>query len=166
VRDVSVPSASPSAGIPLVPGGVTTISVVSTAQDRVTSVVYRVDVTRQTAFQTWATGQGLAGVDAGPAVDYDHDGLVNLVEYAFGLNPKQGSSPALPQAQRAGGNYGFNFNTPAGVSDVTYGAEWSTTLLPGSWTAIPNTGSGSQNLFFVPVGSNTRLFVRLTVTGQ
>jgi uncharacterized delta-60 repeat protein len=166
VRDVSVVSAAASSSIPLVPGGVTTISVVGTAQDHVTSTVYRVDVTRQTAFQTWATGQGLSGADAGSTVDYDHDGLVNLVEYAFGLNPTLGNSFLLPQGQRVGGNYGFSFNTPAGVSGVTYGAEWSTTLLPGSWTPISNTGTLPQNAFFVPVGSNTRLFVRLIVTGQ
>lgn len=96
--------------------------------------------------------------------DYERDGLVNLVEFAFGLNPKQNSAGQLPQCQIIGPNYILFFNQPSGVSGITYGAEWSTTLLPLSWTSITDTGIPPQHTFSVPVGSNTRMFMRLKVT--
>ncbi len=53
---------------------------------------------------------------------------------------------------------------PAGVSSITYGAEWSTTLQAGSWTPIPDTGSGSTHTFRLPIGTAPKLFLRLQVT--
>lgn len=96
--------------------------------------------------------------------DYERDGLVNLVEFAFGLNPKQNSAGQLPQGQIIGPNYVIFFNQPSGVSGITYGAEWSTTLVPLDWTNIPDTGTPPQHTFSVPISSNTRMFTRLTVT--
>lgn len=96
--------------------------------------------------------------------DYDRDGLVNLTEFAFGLNPKQNSAGQLPQGQVIGPNYVLFFNQPAGVSGITYGAEWSNSLLPLSWTPIPDTGFAPQHVFSVPIGSSSSMFVRLKVT--
>lgn len=96
--------------------------------------------------------------------DFDKDGLVNLLEFAFGLNPKLGSSVQLPQGQRIGNDFVISFPTPVGVGGITYGAEWSSTLLPLSWTAISNTGTPPLNTFSVPIGSNSGMFVRLKVT--
>jgi uncharacterized delta-60 repeat protein len=96
--------------------------------------------------------------------DYDQDGLVNLVEYAFGLNPTLGTSRLLPSGQVSGGNFVINFSQPGGVSSILYGAEWSTTMAEGSWTAIPDTGTGGQHVFSVPMAGEPRLCVRLTVT--
>lgn len=95
--------------------------------------------------------------------DYEGDGLVNLIEFAFGLNPKTNSAGQLPQGTIIGGNYVISFNQPT-VSGITYGAEWSTTLQPGSWTPIPDTGIPPQHVFSVPIGPNTRMFTRLKVT--
>ncbi|MEO5715028.1 MAG: PQQ-dependent sugar dehydrogenase, partial [Luteolibacter sp.] len=102
--------------------------------------------------------------DAADLSDYDHDGLVNLVEYAFGLDPKQGSPIALPQPQLSGGNFAVSFTQPAGVSGITYRAEWSTTLDTGSWTAIADTGTGNTHAFSIPTAANPRLFLRYVVT--
>jgi glucose/arabinose dehydrogenase len=102
--------------------------------------------------------------DAADDFDFDHDGLVNLIEFAFGLDPKQGASLALPQPQIAAGNLTVAFNQPAGVSGITYGAEWSTTLDTAHWTNIPDTGSGTSHLFTVPVGGANRFFMRYRVT--
>jgi hypothetical protein len=57
--------------------------------------------------------------------DFDKDGLVNLVEFAFGLNPKQISAALLPSPQQSGNNFIVTFSQPSGVSGITYGAEWS-----------------------------------------
>jgi len=96
--------------------------------------------------------------------DFDNDGLVNLVEYAFGLNPTRSDSLALPQPDLTAGVMGVSFTQPAGVAGITYGAEWSSTLAPGSWTAIADTGAGITHTFNTPVGSNSQIFIRLTVT--
>ncbi len=114
---------------------------------------------RQTHFGTFSN----AGNNADSA-DFDLDGLPNLIEYAFGLNPTQGVSRALPVPQVNGSNYVLSFTRPVGVSGVTYVAEWSATLAPGSWVSIPNTGTAPQHTFSVPLSGNSQVFVRLKVT--
>jgi hypothetical protein len=96
--------------------------------------------------------------------DYEGDGLVNLTEYAFGLHPKQNNAGQLPQGQIIGPNYVVFFNQPSGVSGITYGAEWSATLMPLSWTPITDTGFAPQHVFSVPIGGNTSLFFRFKIT--
>ncbi len=53
---------------------------------------------------------------------------MNLLEFAFGLNPTLASSLQTPQGQHVGANFVISFLTPSGVSGITYGAESSTTL--------------------------------------
>ena len=120
-----------------------------------------------TALETWrlqyfniTTNTG----DAADTFDYDHDGLVNIVEYAFGLNPTQGGSLALPQPNLTVGVFGASFTQPAGVSGITYRAEWSATLATASWIPVPDTGTGMTHTFTIPIGSNTRMFMRFVVT--
>jgi len=120
-----------------------------------------------TALESWRRLYFTTTANTGDAAnlsDYDHDGLVNLLEYAFGLDPKLGSSLALPQPQLSGGNFAVSFTQPAGVSGITYKAEWSTTLDAGSWTAIPDSGTGNTHAFRLPAATNTRLFLRYVVT--
>ncbi|MES2923368.1 MAG: PQQ-dependent sugar dehydrogenase [Verrucomicrobiota bacterium] len=102
--------------------------------------------------------------DAANLFDFEKDGLVNLVEYAFGLDPKLGSSLALPQPQLTAGTYGVTFAQPAGISGIIYKAEWSNSLAAGSWTNIPDTGTGITHTFNIPAGVNPRLFMRYLVT--
>lgn len=96
--------------------------------------------------------------------DPDGDGLVNLIEYAFGLDPTLASSNQLPSAQMSGGNLFFDFTAPAGISDIIYGAEWSTSLQGGEWTNIPDTGTPPLHHFSVPASGDTEKFIRLKVT--
>ena len=120
-----------------------------------------------TALETWRLTHFNSIADLGDGADlndYDHDGIVNLLEYAFGLDPKQNSAGQLPQIQRVGGSYVMTFAQPAGVGGITYGAEWSPSLLPGSWTAIPDAPSGNQHTFSMPAGTAPRRFMRLKVT--
>ena len=91
------------------------------------------------------------------------DGLVNLPEFGFGLNPKQNSAGLAPQGEISGDNFTIAFTQPAGLSGITYGAEISATLLAGSWNPVADTGSGNQHTFSVP-GNATKSFVRLKVT--
>lgn len=102
--------------------------------------------------------------NAADAFDFDKDGLANLIEFAFGLNPTQNSAGLLPQPQNAGATMVTAFDQPAGITGITYTAEKSATLLPGSWTPIADTGAGSQHIFSVPVIPGEKMFVRLKVT--
>ena len=120
-----------------------------------------------TAIQAWRHTHFGSPVDYGNGAntfDFDNDGHVNLIEFAFGLNPTSGSSNQLPQAQHSGGNFFFDFIPPAGVSGITYGAEWSTTLQSDDWNPIPDTGTPPQHLFSVPTDSKDRLFLRFQIT--
>ena len=47
------------------------------------------------AFEAWAAGLGLVGEEAAALADPDADGLVNLLEYAFGGTPRATDTPAL-----------------------------------------------------------------------
>ncbi|MEI6676371.1 MAG: choice-of-anchor D domain-containing protein [Verrucomicrobiota bacterium] len=123
-----------------------------------------------TTLQAWRVSQFGSADNSGDGADlndYDHDGLPNLIEYAFGLNPKQsdaGSLPQLPQLQQAAGSLVFSFTHPPGISDITYGAEWSPTLLSDSWTPVADTSTPPQHTFSVPGGTYPQLFMRLRVT--
>lgn len=105
--------------------------------------------------------------DSANLFDYDKDGVTNLDEFAFGLNPKQADPGQLPKPtlNLAGGCLEITFTQPPGVSGVTYGAESSPTLLAGSWAAVPDTGTPPQHIFRVPVGAGSSpVFMRLKVT--
>ncbi len=173
VNTVAVSSGSPSGSIALATGSGNVINTVVTAQDGLTTKAYVITVTRQSGAQTWQTTWYGSTVSSNAAETADpyHKGLTNLAVYAFfgpGQNPATALVSQLPQPSLNGGNYTFNFTEPAGVSGVTYGAEWSSTLLSGSWTSITDTGSGSgtQHIFSVPVGSSTKLFMRLNLSSQ
>jgi hypothetical protein len=96
--------------------------------------------------------------------DYDQDSLVNLIEFAFGLDPKQDSSGLLPVPQTIDSQMVLGFSPPAGVSGIIYGAEWSQELQAGTWVSVPDTGTPPQHTFSVPIDTHTRLYMRLKVT--
>jgi hypothetical protein len=93
------------------------------------------------------------------SADADHNGIPDLIEYAFGLN-----AGPLPQPQRLGEGYGIRFTQPAGVRGIHYGAEWSRTMESGTWHDVPDTGTGDEHVFSVPMGSFPKWFMRLKVS--
>lgn len=116
--------------------------------------------------QTWFGTTSNTGNAADTADPY-HRGLQNLATFAlFGpaQNPATASIAQLPQAQRTAGNFLYSITQPAGVGGVTYGAEWRADLLAGLWTTISDTGTGTQHIFSIPIGTNPQLFLRLKVT--
>jgi len=121
-----------------------------------------------TALETWRNtwfGTTANSGNAADNFDFDNDGLVNLLEYAFGLNPKDGASCLIPQAQLVASNLVISFSEPPGVDSITYGAEWSTSLAPLDWHPVTDTGVAPQHIFSVPTNGNPALFMRLKVTG-
>lgn len=123
-------------------------------------------LTRATALEKWRLTYYNTTANAGAAAnlaDPYATGTPNLVAFSFGLNPAQSTPGAIPRPLITGGAYVLSFAQPPGVSGITYGAEWSTTLQPGSWTPIGNTGTPPQYIFSVPIGTKNRLFLRSVI---
>lgn len=119
-----------------------------------------------TALQNWRQTHFGTNADSGDAAngaDPDRDGLKNLVEFAFGLNPSQNSAHLVPKFQRSGDNLACTFIQPAGVTGVIYGAEWTSSLTSDSWQAVANTGVAPQHAFSIPINGSQKKFVRFKV---
>jgi alpha-tubulin suppressor-like RCC1 family protein len=118
------------------------------------------------ALETWRQthfGQLGSEIDSSDLADPDHDGIVNLIEYAFALDPKRPSAGQLPQWRRIGNELVISFTEPPGVTGITYGAKTSIALEGEDWLPIVDTGTAPQHIFRVPIDRTSR-FVRLEVT--
>ncbi len=96
--------------------------------------------------------------------DFDGDGHRNLIEYAFGLDPKVAAPAGLPSWLLGSSGYEVNFARPAGTAGITYGAEWSETLHEDDWHPAEDLSVGDTKSFRVPVGTEERKFFRLKVS--
>jgi len=92
-----------------------------------------------------AGGEGHVGERGVLATGGDHCGAVGAEDV--------GRAPELV----------FRFSRPSGVQGVTYGAEWSASLLPGTWTDIPSTGTLENPEFRITTARKASLFMRLKV---
>jgi hypothetical protein len=101
--------------------------------------------------------------EAADCHDCDGDGIPNLVEYAFGFDPRAHCGGKLPVPQRIGDRFELRFSLAPAAPGIEYGAEWSPDLRPGSWRDLPDGGSGDEHLFSLPVETAPTLFMRLRV---
>ncbi|MGL5019976.1 MAG: hypothetical protein ACRDBP_17715 [Luteolibacter sp.] len=85
-------------------------------------------------YQTWATDNGVTGTATD---DDDSDGLSNFNEYAFGLDPKSGSSvnPITAQLDKATGTLSYSRRTQS-LSKLTYAVRSSSTFAHNGWTTL------------------------------
>lgn len=116
------------------------------------------------AWREWHFGTAANEGEAADCEDCDRDGIPNLVEYAFGLDPNADNSGQLPQPRLVGDRLELRFKRTLIKPDVEIGAEWSPDLQPGSWQAVPDSGGGDEALFSLPLDAAPRLFMRIKVT--
>ncbi|MCX6876269.1 MAG: hypothetical protein NTW21_21050 [Verrucomicrobia bacterium] len=124
---------------------------------------FRLQVTQAEPLQAWRQAHFGSPANSGDGADLndcDRDGLPNIVEFACGLDPKTTSAGRLPQGRMLGDNLVISLAQPVGVSGITYGAEWSATLRPGTWTAVADTGTSPQHTFSVSSDTRPKLFIR------
>jgi alpha-tubulin suppressor-like RCC1 family protein len=130
--------------------------------------VFATPVGEPTDLEIWRIGNfGVAAAsstaDSADCADCDQDGIPNLVEYAFGLDPNAHSAGKLPQPRRNGDRFEMRFSRAQGAADIEYGAEWSPDLQPGSWQELPDSGSGDEHVFSMAVDASPSMFMRLKV---
>jgi autotransporter-associated beta strand protein len=134
------------------------------------------------------TGSGTLTVSTGPATDYagwaafhtitsgqngddDHDGVTNLAEYAFGLDPKNGASvqPVIELPTKTSGAFTYTRRS-ASITGLNF-TVWTSTTLSGwsedtgalqSAIAIPGTDNESVSVTPSPALLDAnRLFFRI-----
>jgi hypothetical protein len=126
--------------------------------DRTFTTYSRLQMWRDQWFST-LENTGEAANDA----DADRDGVSNLLEFAFGLDPQQNSLSQLPTPTMAAGQMIYQFTEPTDHMGLTYGAEWSPTMAPGSWLPLPDNGGGAIHIFKLNTAGQPKAFMRLKV---
>ncbi|MFN0128847.1 MAG: hypothetical protein ACKV19_19420 [Verrucomicrobiales bacterium] len=100
--------------------------------------------------------------NAADTADPDGDGVMNLLEYACGMNPNAPDRQLLPVPSYNGSTMTASFNSPAGVEDILCGAESSTNLI--NWSPLTDGGAGRLHTFVSPVSATGEIYMRLRVT--
>ncbi|MGB8168532.1 MAG: autotransporter-associated beta strand repeat-containing protein, partial [Chthoniobacteraceae bacterium] len=110
--------------------------------------------------------------NAADLFDANHDGEVNLMEFATGQNPNA-ASKAAPTLVKNGATLEFTYtrSLTAMTDGVTFTVEWSDTLASNSWSnsgvteqILTTTGSVQTVKASVAVGSGARRFVHLKIS--
>lgn len=106
-------------------------------------------------YQQWAATNGLTG---GAEDDQDKDGIVNVIEFMLGLNPKVSSKLPVPVVAANGLTWTLPKNADALADGLVYQVESGG---PTTWLPAGTTGSGST----VVQNNSTALVVRLNSGG-
>jgi len=124
------------------------------------------------SFIAWRLDQfgDIEDPDGAPDADPDSDGLNNLLEYAFNLDPLAPDTSGLPVSAFSPQSSHLTLTFLRSRAELTYEVLASTTLAPDSWTAIatnPGTVSLTESVTVEdpePVSENPKRFLRLRVT--
>ena len=155
---------SPSAAQPY--GGTITVNSDATSG---TNTIAAIGQGTQTALEAWQAANFTAGeISAGsaaPATDFEHDGMGNLLEYAFAKNPKVADLTGIAPNVSAN-KMQISFRCDASCTDITYIVQASSNL--STWTEIARSAGGAKTVDFTGSGceiSDTGSGVRtVTVT--
>lgn len=112
-------------------------------------------------------------LDAFARLDPDGDGIPNLLEYGFGLDPKTPGKTGLPAARFADGRFRLSFARPVGAVDLEYVIEGSEDLrtwvsVTADFDEVPGAlvGGVNESVTFVRrdvPGANSRQFIRVAI---
>ena len=97
-------------------------------------------------------------------VDADGDGVRNVMEYAFGLDPQNPNSAQVPAWTNDAAKFEIAFTPPANVEGMVYGVEWSPTMDPSDWHDVTNQGTSGGHHYVVPKDATPMKFMRVKVT--
>ena len=180
VNGTAVASGSASGAISLVSSAVNTITVVVTAQDGITFIIYSV-IINNTPFGIWQKNTFAGSADfKDPAISGDlatpaHDGITNLVKYALALEPMTCGTGNLPTMTQQDGYLALTYRKSKTATDVTYTVQAADTLDGNAWAPAttvlsqtdPTPGGGSYWLVTVrdtvPYAGQAHRFMRLQV---
>ena len=168
-----------SATVPTAPGSYSVVATVSDANYQGTASGTLII---QPNFASWSsqsftTAQLADATISGPTANPAHDGVVNLLKYAFGLDPTAVAAPTgLPVASRAVGALTLSFIRRKDVADLVYTVEVSSDLVtwqsgPGCTLELSVTALDAKRDQVVvsdltPLSGTTKRFIRLRVTQQ
>ena len=125
-------------------------------------------------YQTWLAAHFAADEMqqtsiSGPTADPDHDGLSNLLEYAFGLDPRSVNGAIATTLELMSGGWTLTYARPADRGDVVFTVETSADLK--TWTtagvshALASTTNGIETWrASYPTTANAPCFFRIVVT--
>jgi hypothetical protein len=116
------------------------------------------------AYQGYISGYGLNSVTTGaPEVDYDKDGVSNLLEFVLGGNPALAGTAILPTLTSTpitgGRNLVFSYRRRLAAAGIAQGVEYATSLA-AAWTPAVH-GQNGVLIATTPVDANTQ---QVTVT--
>ena len=126
-----------------------------------------------TALELWRAAKFMADVDdpaiAGDHADPDRDGVKNLIEYAFGLDPKTADRPDVHEAIESPGVVSLTYTKVLAATDIAYIVERADSP-DESWTAaspvneiLSDNGVVQRIKAKVPTNEPLRTFLRLRV---
>ena len=124
-----------------------------------------VNLRAPTPLEAWRIAYFGSADDSGDGAndaDTELDGIKNLIEYGFGLDPTMASLSNLPAPVVGPTTATYSFTEPSGVAGITYGMKTSTNLI--DWDPVTDTGSAGAHVFEVPIGPNGNAFVIFSVT--
>ena len=133
-------------------------------------------------YALWKQASFTPAEQADPAIsganaDPDGDGLSNLMEYAFGLDPKVADPAALPAVSMQNGALTLTYTRLHDAGDLTYAVEASDDLI--SWSSGTGLAPATQELSVTPldltrdsvvvcdnapINSASRRFLRLKIS--
>jgi len=123
--------------------------------------------------QSWRQlhfGTTSATGDAADQADPDGDGVVNLLERAFGGAPLVAEADLVPRIDTSSPTLSLVYRRAAAATDLAFTVQETTDLAAGWTTAtgsaqIVSDANGVQHLRFTrPLGADARLFLRVLVT--
>lgn len=129
----------------------------------------------QSQYQTYLAGFGLTDPAlTAPTADPDSDGIPNLLEYAFNLNPTQSNASGLPVTAMQNGYLTISFVQRTPPTDINYSVQVSDDLL--NWNSgaayttpisITPIDASTQSVIMrdnVPIDTASKRFIRVNVT--